>query len=210
MKSKYMRMRDELLPIPVPPEPGWTTEQDEEFVEHRLGDDYEGLDEILVRAFDSLRDLSTCLRRALTCSGAKVDHHVDHNVSQLIDLVDKQLQSCLSPEKYGEYFAEHIAICRFVDAEFNRLLHVYTANRDLVWMAPWADLGDWIISANIWLEDGIASEFPDFEKDEGVGLSKEVSPRSAVQTRSRKWPAADPTRLRVARGASVRIRPPNL
>ena len=173
-------MAEPLIPIPIPPESDWTADRDQQFVHARLDDDFEEFNDILVRCFDSLRDLSAALRTALEYFGENIEHHVNATIPELIDLVEKQIRARAPSKEYLKRFTEHLAACRFVNDEFHRVVGIYAGNRDLHWLAPLADLGDWIITATMNFEEGMYCEHQDFSRERTTHFSSQVAATVAV------------------------------
>jgi hypothetical protein len=149
-----------LTPARIPPEPNWTSEKDREYVDNLLGDGYE-FEDLLLRCFDSLREMSATLRKALDYFGEAP--RADANVLELIYYVEKQFREHPRSKNYLDRFVDHLNVCRFVFNEFERVIGIYEADPDLNWLGPLADLGDWLVSATSWLEEGLVCEHQDFE-----------------------------------------------
>lgn len=162
-RTESKNMTIELIPVRIPPEENWDAESDNDYVEDLLGEDW-SFEELLLRCFGGLRDLSAALRHGLAFFGQDVGHRTDLTVPELIDTVERHIRAVAPSEAYLERFIEHLAVCRFVNEEFNRVIGLYAANQDLHWLAPLADLGDWLVSARSWFEEGMICEHASFKK----------------------------------------------
>jgi hypothetical protein len=153
-----------LTPIAIPPEPNWTEALDANYVADLLDDGW-SFDELWIRAFDSLCDLSQSLRKALVYFGENVDRRDNITIAELIYLVEKQIRSRAPSQAYVDRFIEHLDVCRFAAREFDRIIGVYAANPQLRWLAPLADLGDWLITAVMMFEEGLVCEHEDLKNE---------------------------------------------
>lgn len=161
-------MMIELSPVHIPPKPDWDSKRDKEYVEELLSDDYT-FDELFFRCLSTIGELSQTLRRALRFFNPNWQEHDYQNISQLIDAVEEQIKARAPSLPYLERFTEHLAVCRFVKGEFDRVIGMYLADPSLPWMAPLADLGDWLVTAEMMFEEGMACEHVGFERRRGYG-----------------------------------------
>jgi len=155
-------MFEPFVPILIPPADNWTTNLDEQFVENRQGDGY-SLDDLLLRCFHAVRNLSAALREALAFFEEPVAEGA--TIPDLLERLERCIPARSSSQRYTQRFAEHLADCRFAFVEFNRVVGIYAANRHLEWLAPLAELDDMLFAAAMDFEEGMSCEHESFNRE---------------------------------------------
>ncbi len=157
-------MKLELIPVQIPPETNWDHKRDSKYTENLLGDDW-SFEDVLLRCFNSQRELSEALRRALVFFGEDLEHQANLTIPELIERVEKRIRSMAPSSSYLERFTEALSVCRFVQEEWSRVIGIYGGNQSLDWLAPLADLGDWLVTATMNFEEGMVCEHSDFKRE---------------------------------------------
>ncbi len=151
----------ELMPVEIPSHHNWGAEKDVQAVMEILGEDWD-LPALHFRNLCATWDMSEVLRHALHYYGRDVDPNVQITVPELIDMTETAVRESAPSQEYLERLLDELAACRHAYSEYIRVTAVYSANRDLNWLFPLADLGDWLVSATLWLLEAMVCEHDDF------------------------------------------------
>lgn len=136
---------------------GWTEEEDTEDFISRINVDYYALaHEAVERAYQGFRE---ALSRTLRHFGEPTDSAATANVQEAIAQLERHIQAH-SPSP--RHFAENLAYCRIVQADFSRITKAYEENSRELWLRPLTDLAHSLAVAATELEDRMEAEHPDY------------------------------------------------
>ena len=135
-------------------------EEDQAKVEELLGPDSYCDEQVLEFVFTHLRGLSDALRDWLRQLQVNIDPHKRLTIPVLADALDNAV--IINQDRVVGFLATmgYIRDCRFVYAEYQRVLALYAGNSQFRFLTPLAELGDLLHEMTLALEEGPIVEAP--------------------------------------------------
>ena len=119
-----------------------------------------------------MRRLSAALREALAFFEEPVQEGA--TIPDLLERLERCIAARSKSQVYTERFTEHLADCRFAFEEFNRVVGIYGANRNLKWIAPLAQLDDMLFAVGMDFEEGMSCEHESFDRERTLFFHKSM------------------------------------